>query len=201
MLVEEYFSLLREVKDVAIATVDKNGNPQVRVIDIMLTDSASLYFLTARGKEFYSEIINNPTVAITGLTKNWESIRMMGEVVKVDQKLLTPIFENNPSMNEVYPNDTRKILEVFCLKDGYGEYFNLGNHPIYRTYFSFGEGKVEEKGYLINDTCISCDICRKNCPQDCINEGLVYEIVNENCLHCGLCFELCPVDAIERKGI
>lgn len=199
MEVSEYFSLLRNVKDVSIATIDEDGNPQVRIIDIMIVKEDCLFFLTARGKKFYKELLNNSSIAIVGLTSNWESIRMMGKVIKVEQDLLTTIFEDNPSMNDVYPEESRNILEVFCLKDGYGEYFDLSKHPIYRNYFKFGKGKINESGYLINKKCISCGICKKKCPQNCIIEGQPYDIISENCLHCGLCYEVCPVNAIERK--
>lgn len=48
--------MLREIKDVAFATVDEDGEPQVRIIDVMLVDDDKLYFCTARGKDFYSQL-------------------------------------------------------------------------------------------------------------------------------------------------
>lgn len=44
---------LRKIKDVAFATVDSEGRPQVRIIDVMLADEETIYFCTARGKAFY----------------------------------------------------------------------------------------------------------------------------------------------------
>ena len=43
---------LRKIKDVAFATVDSEGRPQVRIIDVMLADEETIYFCTARGKAF-----------------------------------------------------------------------------------------------------------------------------------------------------
>ena len=40
---------LRKIKDVAFATVDSEGRPQVRIIDVMLADEETIYFCTARG--------------------------------------------------------------------------------------------------------------------------------------------------------
>ena len=38
MTAEECIKLLREIKDVAFATVDKEGHPQVRIIDVMIAE-------------------------------------------------------------------------------------------------------------------------------------------------------------------
>ena len=57
MNVQRCLEILREVKDVAFATVDEKGLPQIRIIDVMLVENEKLYFCTARGKDFYSQII------------------------------------------------------------------------------------------------------------------------------------------------
>ena len=38
--------ILREVKDVAFATVDEKGLPQVRMIDVMIVENEKMYFFT-----------------------------------------------------------------------------------------------------------------------------------------------------------
>ena len=53
---------------------------------------------------------------------------------------------------------------------------------------------------IVSDACIGCGECKRNCPQQCIEEGSPFAIRQENCLHCGLCLENCPVQAIERRG-
>ena len=52
MTAQECLGLLRQVKDVAFATVDASGLPQVRIIDVMLVEQGALYFCTARGTAF-----------------------------------------------------------------------------------------------------------------------------------------------------
>ena len=52
MNVQRCLEILREVKDVAFATVDEKGLPQIRIIDVMLVENEKLYFCTARGKDF-----------------------------------------------------------------------------------------------------------------------------------------------------
>ncbi len=194
--------LLREIKDVAFATVDENGNPQVRIIDVIIVEDETLYFVTARGKSFHKELVQSGKVAITGLTKDFESIRLMGNVYLVEdqKKWLDRVFEENPVMNGVYPGESRYILDVFAIDEGEMEYFNLNQSPIYRESFSLKNSKVTEKGFFITDECVGCDKCRENCPQQCITEGEPYFINQENCLHCGLCYEGCPVESIVKRG-
>lgn len=200
MTTQNFFQKLRDIRDVVFSTVAADGTPRSRIIDVMLVEEDKLYFLTARGKEFYQELTATGYVAVTGLNKDWETIRVWGKVKNVGQDLLARIFDENPSMNGVYPGETRSILEVFCLYEGEGEYFCLAEHPIVRQPFSFGKPTYEQKGFVITDNCIGCGTCVSVCPQNAIDEGMPYEIRQRNCLHCGQCFENCPVQAIERRS-
>ncbi len=202
MNAQDCLNILRGLKDVAFATVDENGFPQVRIIDVMIVENEKLYFCTSRGKDFHEQLIRSGRVAVTGLTKEFQSVRLTGTVKKLeDQKgWIDRIFEENPVMNGVYPGESRYILDAFCIEEGELEFFDLGKEPIYRESFAIGGYKGKEKGFLITEGCIGCGKCRRGCPQQCIKEGTPYEIQQEHCLHCGLCYENCPVKAIVRKG-
>lgn len=126
-------------------------------------------------------------------------IRLNGKVRKASQTMLEQVFHENPSMNGVYPGESRYILDVFCIEEGAGEAFDLSGHPIYREHFSFGNAQVSSKRFIINESCISCGRCKETCPQQCIDAGVPYAIRQENCLHCGLCFENCPVGAVKKQ--
>lgn len=68
MTKKEYLQILqRDIHSTAFATVDENGFPQVRIIDVMLVDEDSLYFITAKGKEFYRQLEKQKFAAITGM--------------------------------------------------------------------------------------------------------------------------------------
>ncbi len=202
MNVQDCLQILREIKDVAFATVDENGLPQVRIIDVMIVEDKKLYFCTSRGKEFHEQLIRSGRAAVTCLTKDYKSVRLQGKVELLeDQKAwIDRIFEENPSMNAVYPGDSRYILDAFCISEGEAELFDLGTEPIYRESFSLGNAPVKKKGFVITDNCIGCGTCQSNCPQQCIDEGMPFVINQEHCLHCGLCYENCPVQAIERRA-
>lgn len=117
MNAEKCLRILREIKDVAFATVDESGKPQIRIIDIMLVDSEKLYFCTARGKNFYQQLTKDSNVAITGMNKDYQMIRLNGKAHKLDEQKMwiDRIFKENPSMNNVYPDDSRYVLEHFVL--------------------------------------------------------------------------------------
>ena len=71
MNAQRCLEILREIKDVAFATVDEKGFPQVRIIDVMIVENEKLYFCTARGKDFYRQLMSNNQVAVTGMNKEY----------------------------------------------------------------------------------------------------------------------------------
>ena len=119
---QECLELLRGVRDCAFATIDRNGLPAVRIIDVMLVKEGRLFFCTARGKDFYAELLANSAVAVTGLNDKWQTVRLMGRAERLadaeQHTMIDRIFEENPSMNEVYPGETRYILERLLLRGG-----------------------------------------------------------------------------------
>ncbi len=200
MSVQTYLQILRDIKDVSFATVDDAGNPQVRIIDVMLVENEKLYFVVSRGKEFYQQLMQRPMVAVTTLTPDFKSVRIQGQVQKEDVSWLAKVFQENPSLNSIYPGQSRYILDVFSIFKGTGELFDLSVHPIHRESFAFGGEVIRPKGFFIESTCTQCGICKQNCPIGCIGKGAPYVIDAAHCLHCGLCYENCPAHAIRKLG-
>lgn len=187
----------------AFATTDAEGSPQVRNISAIHYEPDTIYFFTARGKDFCRELLRDGRVQILAYTRYKEMIRLSARAVPVpgeDQKRwIDTIFSEQPYLSNVYPGDTREIGIVFKITDGQIEYFNLGVRPIFRESYPFGKGTVRPKGYQITDACIDCGTCSAHCPQDCIVRGEPFQIRQEHCLHCGSCFENCPVNAVIRR--
>ena len=190
--------LLGEVRSLSFATVDQNGEAQVRIVDVTYMEEG-IYFVTARGKDFYRELCASAKVGVVGMTGDWKMIRLNAKVKKLDRAYVDLLFEKMGSIKDVYPGDSRRIMEAFCLESGHGELFDLGEVPVKRESFAFGGEKIRHKGYEIDDTCIACGVCADACPQSCIDSGETYFIRKENCLHCGLCSEVCPADAVVRR--
>jgi uncharacterized pyridoxamine 5'-phosphate oxidase family protein len=76
MNAQDCLQMLREIRDVSFATVDADGFPHNRIIDVMLVEKDRLVFCTARGKDFYRQLTANPHVAISGLNRKWQMIRL-----------------------------------------------------------------------------------------------------------------------------
>lgn len=197
---KECLEQVREVIDGVLSTVDEKGNSQSRIIDIMLIDDDTVYFLTARGKNVYKELLIHPQISYVNLKDN-KSVRITGIAQKLEnqKKWIDLMFEENSYMNNVYPGDARYILEPFKIVSGEMEFFDLTQKPILRESFVIGDGKTSIKGFEISDKCIECGLCKNKCPQQAICEGTPYSISQNHCLHCGICYENCPVKAIERR--
>lgn len=52
---------------------------------------------------------------------------------------------------------------------------------------------------VIEEKCIGCSICQKNCPFDAISMENGKAVIKDNCTACGACVEVCPVNAIEKQ--
>lgn len=193
---KKYVDMFRTVKIASAATIDANGNPKSRIINIMISTDDGMYIVTSKGKPFYKQLVRTGKIALSAMCPNNQSLQFSGKVKLVSKEWVDKVFEHNPGMKEVYPGDTRYILDAFLIYEGSGEWFDLQNHPIVRESFAYN-AKVEQKGFEVTDSCIECGSCIDVCPQDCIKKGSPYKIEVSNCLHCGACNEVCPVGAIQ----
>ena len=190
-------TLLREIKSVTFATIN-GGEPSARTIDVMFVEDDGLYFLTARGKSFYRQLKENPSVAVCGMNEQYVSVRLVGDARFCEDKgVVDKAFDLNPILKDLYPGEKRYILEGFHLYKGKGEIFDLSAEPPGRERFSFGGATVSPSGYRITDECTACGLCKEACPVNVISEGDIYLIDGAHCLECGSCLEVCPVDAVE----
>ena len=195
---------LRAIRDVSFATVGADGLPSVRIIDVMMVTDDRLYFIAPRGKAFHDDVVREKYVAIVGQTPDYRTCRLRGPVVLSDdveqRALVDAVFELNPSMNLLYPGDARYICDVVSIEEGQGEYFDLGQHPVFRKPFALGKSEPCRIGtFLISSACIGCGSCADMCPEQCIAAGTPYEIDQSHCMRCGICQESCPVQAIVKR--
>ena len=197
-IARKYVDLFRSTKVASAATVDEEGHPRTRIVNVMLADDSGMYLVASKGKPFYKQLVDTGEVALSAMCTDCQSLKFLGKCRIVDKKWLDKVFDENPGLAEVYPGDTRLILDVFHVYEGTGEWFDLLHHPINRETFAFGGAPEEHPGFCITDACIECGACLDTCPQQCIREGSPYAIEWEHCLQCGACYETCPADAVER---
>ena len=212
---KDYLRILRnEIHSTVMATVDEDGHPVTRVIDIMLADDETFYFITAKGKEFYSQLTDQKYISLTGMSGgegmdvreasiHKRAVSIRGKIESIGTEKLDEVFAENPYMAEIYPDpSTRNALEVFRMTEGMGEFFDLSTKPITRGSFTIGSAAQEKEhgGYFITDKCIGCQACYGACPQKCIDTSDVPLVIRqEHCLHCGNCFRACPVGAVVKR--
>lgn len=89
----DYLKLLvDEIHSTTVATIGADGHPQIRIIDMMYYDKEGVYFLTAKGKEFYAQLMEQQYVAISA-TKEKIAISLRGKVQNIGKKNLDIMFE------------------------------------------------------------------------------------------------------------
>lgn len=202
----DYLSFIVEkIHSTVVATVDEEGLPVTCVIDMMYADEKGLYFLTAKGKNFYRRLKEREYMALSGMkgedTMSCVAVSVRGRVRELGAEMLPLLFERDPYMKEIYPTEeSRQALTVFNFYEGSGEWFDLSKKPIERASFYFGGAGREESGYIVTDACIGCETCVSVCPQSCIDIADGRAVIRqENCLHCGNCAEICPAGAVAKK--
>lgn len=193
--------LIEQIHSTTIATIGSDGYPQTRIIDMMLYDENGVYFLTAKGKIFYEQLMQQKFAALSA-TKDKMSISLRGKIKNIGTEKLDEIFETNTYMEKIYPNDTKSALEVFCLYEAQGEYFDISDPAhIVRDTIAIGTPESQKSGYYVGNGCIGCKLCYSVCPQKCINISEKPVVIAQNhCLHCGICVEVCPKQIIEKRG-
>ena len=198
----EYLKVLVEnIHSTTVATIGSDGHPQTRVIDMMLYDENGVYFLTAKGKKFYDQMMDQQYIAVSA-TKDKMAISLRGKIRNIGYEKLNEIFEKNTYMQKIYPDDTRFALQVFQLYEAQGEYFDISNPSnIVREGILIGEAEAVKTGYFVGKECIGCKLCHSVCPQKCIDiSKKPVEIDQNHCLHCGRCAEICPKQTITKVG-
>ena len=198
--------LVDRIHTIVLASIGSDGYPHTCAVDMMYRDAEGIYFLTARGKDLYRRLREDPRVSLTGVkgedTMSRVAISLVGESEEVGTSYLDTMLEANPYMYDIYPTvDSRSALTVFRIHRGSGEWFDLSKRPVERVGFSFGDFVKSDGNYVITDSCTGCGRCLDVCPQSCIEfSEIPYTIVERNCLRCGNCMETCPSGAVMRRG-
>lgn len=154
----DYLKLLVEgIHSTTVATIGVDGHPQTRVIDMMLWDEQGVYFLTAKGKAFYTQLMEQGFIALSA-TKDKVSISLRGKIKNIGSEKLDEIFVKSPYMQAIYPGDTRAALEVFCLYEAEGEYFDISDPAhVIRDSIVIGHTQTVLTGYFVGTGCIGCN--------------------------------------------
>lgn len=102
---------------------------------------------------------------------------------------------------ELIPNIAQAIKNRTLVEYKQNNIRNFLNKMNYHGIHSLAKKSPFDKGFSVDDKCISCTICSKVCPADNI------EIIEgrpkwklDNCQFCFACVQWCPKDAIQYKS-
>ena len=80
-----YVDLFRKVKIASAATVDEQGRPQSRIINVMIASDEGMYIVTSKGKPFYKQLVDTGRVALSAMCPDCQSLKFTGKVKMVDK--------------------------------------------------------------------------------------------------------------------
>ena len=107
-----FLFLLGEAHTVVMATADERGRPVTCAADVMDCDETGLYFLTARGKNFYSRLKRGGYVSLTGIkgdsTMTRAAASVSGEVMEESAETLKGCRTKTPICTKFIPRKSRE---------------------------------------------------------------------------------------------
>lgn len=127
MQTKEYLKyIVDNIRSAVFATLDSQGHPVTCAIDIMDYDESGLYFLTAKGKNFYDRLKANENIAFTAMkgkdTLSSVALSVQGKAKEIGSNMLPVLFRKNPYMEKIYSDvRSRSALTVFKIYQGTGE--------------------------------------------------------------------------------
>ncbi len=77
---KQYVSLFRQVKIATAATVDAQGRPQARIINIMLAEDDGMYIVTSKGKPFYKQLVDTGGIALAAMCPGCQPLKFTGRL-------------------------------------------------------------------------------------------------------------------------
>ncbi|NLW79940.1 MAG: NADH-quinone oxidoreductase subunit NuoF [Ruminococcaceae bacterium] len=123
------------------------------------------------------------------LDKITEGKATMEDIDKIDE-LASFIKENSLcGLGQTAPNPVLSTLRYF--RDEYIEHIENKRCPA-------GVCKALLQYKVVEDKCVGCTLCAKNCPVNCISGEVKkpHVIDQDKCIKCGVCMEKCKFNAI-----
>ena len=88
MTKKQYLNLLvNEFHSATMETIGADGHPVTRIIDLMLWDESGVYFLTAKGKSLYTQLMEQKFIALSA-TAEKRAISLRGKIKNIHSEKL-----------------------------------------------------------------------------------------------------------------
>ena len=79
-IAKKYVNLFRQVKIATAATVDAQGHPQARIINVMLAEDDGMYIVTSKGKPFYKQLVESGEIALAAMCPGCQPLKFTGRL-------------------------------------------------------------------------------------------------------------------------
>ncbi|MBS9776221.1 MAG: pyridoxamine 5'-phosphate oxidase family protein [Fusobacterium sp.] len=112
---------------VAVSTVSKDM-PKVRFMSFKMLEGDKLYFMTAKSKNTYKELVENNNIEICSLpSEKKEWVRANGKVEFVrDIELNKKAFEILPLLEKAYQNPENEEIALFYIDEIKATKYSMG---------------------------------------------------------------------------
>ncbi|MST51073.1 hypothetical protein [Hornefia butyriciproducens] len=137
--------LYSEIHSVVVGMIDSEGHPSSAFLDVMFAEEDAVYFMTSdNGRKLYHLLNGSDYISICGKTEgdffHAKMITIQGRVRNIGKARVDELIDANPYMKKLYPDEQkekRRIIDVFQVYEGYGNYQDFGVTPPKQTEFQF----------------------------------------------------------------
>ena len=125
---DEVLKFFKDNPTYFLATVDQNGNPQVRPFGTMAKYEGKLYIQTGNVKNVFKEIMAHPRVAICGFDgQHW--VRIDADAIQDDRvEARKAVLDEYPELQSMYAPDDGNC-EVLYLENATATFCSFTEEP------------------------------------------------------------------------
>lgn len=118
-----------------LATIDHDGEPHVRAFGFLEEKGGHLYFATAKNKDVYKQLIENPKVEFAVSSPDFTLNMRIHGIARFDDSIETKrhIIEKFPSIKAIYQSWDNPVLTAIYIIPSQVEYWNFsGTKSIFK---------------------------------------------------------------------
>ncbi len=125
----EVIEFLTENSTIFLATSDQEG-ARVRPFQFQFERDGRLWFCTSRQKETYAQLVRDPRLEFSAISKNMAVVRVKGKAnLDDDMAVKRAIIEKNGLVRSIYGSAENPDFTVFSVDHGTAFSFDFSGNP------------------------------------------------------------------------